>query len=193
MQQPESERVTVTQTRTQCRHVHAAGHQCGSPALRGERFCYFHHSTRRPRPAAGKFRHLDTHEPFELPVVEDRASALSVAAQILARIASNDLDVVRAGRLLYNLQILISLMPKEPRPAPQTAPAPAPQPIEELVFDETHGFIAPVKELFEEESAAPLTSGDRASTPLLAFVRHHARPASRRRPAAGCPIHAHRA
>ena len=53
------------------------------PPCASEQFCYFHHTTRRPKPAAGKFRHLDAHEPFELPVVEDRASALSVAAQIL--------------------------------------------------------------------------------------------------------------
>ena len=32
-----------------CQHVHATGRGCGSPALRGEKFCYFHertHSTR---------------------------------------------------------------------------------------------------------------------------------------------------
>jgi len=32
-----------------CQHVHATGRRCGSPALRGETFCYFHertHSTR---------------------------------------------------------------------------------------------------------------------------------------------------
>jgi len=33
-----------------CQHVHATGRGCGSPALRGEIFCYFHermHSTRK--------------------------------------------------------------------------------------------------------------------------------------------------
>jgi hypothetical protein len=165
MQQP-SIRVTVTQTRNQCRHVHAAGNQCGSPALRHEQFCYFHHVTRRPKPPAGKFRYLDTHEPFELPVVEDRASALAVAAQILCRIASNDLDVSRAGRLLYNLQILISLMPREPRTAPDTSPAPMPMPmpVEELVYDETYGFIAPIRQLVEENPNACLDAGDNSST-----------------------------
>ena len=32
-----------------CQHLHASGRGCGSPALRGEKFCYFHertHSTR---------------------------------------------------------------------------------------------------------------------------------------------------
>jgi hypothetical protein len=162
--QQASDQVTVTQTRTQCRHIHAAGNQCGSPALRHEQFCYFHHATRRPKPPAGKFRFLDSQEPFELPVVEDRASALSVAAQVLARIASNDLDYERAGRILYNLQILISLMPKEPRPSAAAQPAPSPVLIEELVYDETHGFIAPIKQLVEADTTDLLDSGHNAAT-----------------------------
>ena len=31
-----------------CRHLFTDGHQCGSPALRGEELCFYHHSTRRP-------------------------------------------------------------------------------------------------------------------------------------------------
>src|ERR1035438_10684322 len=99
-----AEPTTITQKRYKCRHVHAAGRQCGSPALRNEEFCYFHHTTRR-RKKTGGFRYLDATEPFELPLVEDRVSALSAAAQLLCRIASNDLDLGRAGKLLYNLQI----------------------------------------------------------------------------------------
>jgi hypothetical protein len=143
MEQQLSEPVIITQSRHQCRHIHAKGNQCGSPALRGEHFCYFHHTTRRPR-QAGKFKYINAQEPFELPVVEDRASALSVAAQLLSRIASNDLDVSRAGRLLYNLQILIALMPKEPRASAETSPAPAL--VDDAVFDETHGLIAALPE-----------------------------------------------
>ena len=143
MEQQLSEAVTITQSRHQCRHIHAKGNQCGSPALRSEHFCYFHHTTRRPR-QAGKFKYINAQEPFELPVVEDRASALSVAAQLLSRIASNDLDVSRAGRLLYNLQILIALMPKEPRAPAETSAAPAL--VDAAVFDETHGLIAALPE-----------------------------------------------
>src|ERR1035438_4171238 len=107
-----AEPTTITQKRYKCRHIHAAGRQCGSPALRNEEFCYFHHTTRR-RKKTGGFRYLDATEPFELPLVEDRVSALSAAAQLLCRIASNDLDLGRAGKLLYNLQILNALLPRE--------------------------------------------------------------------------------
>ena len=141
-----SDLVTVTQKRFQCRHVHADGRQCGSPAIRNEQFCYHHHTTRRPKPTAGKFRHLDAGEPFELPIVEDLPSALSVAAQLLCRIASNDLDPTRAGKLLYNLQIITSIIDKASRAAAKAGAVARPEPLEELVADEAHGLIAPVTE-----------------------------------------------
>jgi len=150
----QAELTTITQKRFKCRHVHATGRQCGSPALRNEQFCYFHHTT-RSRKKSGGFRYLDATEPFELPLVEDRASALSAAAQIFCRIASNNLDLGRAGKLLYNLQILNALLPRE-KAAPESQPAPSPQPLvedrvllEELVLDEAHGLIAPITEMPE--------------------------------------------
>jgi len=149
--------VTVTQKRFRCRHVHAAGHQCGSPALRHEEFCYFHHTTRRPMPRTGKYKYLDAAEPFALPIVEDHASALSVAAQILCRIASNDLDPARAGTMLYNLQILSTLISRASQaasadPTPPSTPQPT---VPELVDDETHGPIAPITELPPDPQAEP--------------------------------------
>ncbi|RSL15183.1 hypothetical protein EDE15_0661 [Edaphobacter aggregans] len=33
--------------RYQCRHIFTDGHSCGSPCLRHEDFCYYHHTTRR--------------------------------------------------------------------------------------------------------------------------------------------------
>ena len=174
-----TELVTVTQRRIRCRHVHLAGLQCGSPALRREQFCYYHHATRRPKPPAGKFRHLDAHEPFELPVVEDRASALSVASQILSRIASNDLDPARAGRLLYNLQVVAAFLPREIRagkPNPDSnLPDSEPEPalVEELIDDEVHGPIAPITD-YIPPTPNPVN-------------RPHPQPTNNAQPAAGNP------
>ncbi len=156
----EAETVTVTLKRIRCRHVHADARKCGSPALRNEQFCYFHHTTRPRKPKAGKFRHLDAHEPFELPVVEDLPSALSVAAQILCRIASNDLDPTRAGRMLYNLQIITTLLDRAERAAkqkPGAQPVPPADLVEQLIDDETHGPIAPIVEYTPPPPAAPQT------------------------------------
>ncbi len=48
--------------RYQCRHIFTDGHRCGSPCLRHEDFCYYHHTTRRPvqdpRNSNGKRRGL---------------------------------------------------------------------------------------------------------------------------------------
>ena len=130
--------------RIRCRHIYTGGSQCGSPALRSEQFCYYHHTNRRPPPPPGKFRHIDAHEPFILPLVEDRASALAVAAHILSRIASNDLDPTRAGAMLFNLQIITTLLPREagPKAAPESAPAPPL--VEEFLLDPALGPVAPV-------------------------------------------------
>jgi len=47
-----AELTQITRTLTLCRHFHASGRRCGSPALRGEQFCYYHHPNRRPGPLA---------------------------------------------------------------------------------------------------------------------------------------------
>jgi hypothetical protein len=130
-----------------CRHIFADGHRCGSPALRMEQFCYYHHTTRRPKPRPGKFRHLDSHEPFDLPVVEDRDSALLVASQILSRIASNDLDTDRAGRLIAGLRVVVSLLDREPRTAATQPFTPPPILVDDPIQDDDHGVIAPVAEV----------------------------------------------
>ena len=62
--------MTKQTKRYQCRHIFTAGHRCGSPALRHEHFCFYHHTTRKPAP---KNRPLAPFE-FELPIPEDRAA-----------------------------------------------------------------------------------------------------------------------
>jgi hypothetical protein len=36
--------------RYQCRHIFVDGTRCGSPCLRGEDFCYYRHTIRKPIP-----------------------------------------------------------------------------------------------------------------------------------------------
>ena len=50
MQETENQEPTTInqQKRFYCRHIFTGGHRCGSSALRGEDFCYYHHTTRRP-------------------------------------------------------------------------------------------------------------------------------------------------
>jgi hypothetical protein len=89
------------QPRYQCRHIFTDGHRCGSICLRGEPFCYYHHTTRKPAPrktlAPGE---TASHSSFDLPMPEDRSAIQTSIGLILQRIASNDLDPKRAGLLL---------------------------------------------------------------------------------------------
>jgi hypothetical protein len=127
-----------TPVRFQCRHILASGRRCASPSLRHEAFCYFHHASRRPIPQSEIQARRGHQSTFTLPSLEDRTSIQLALHQILTRIASNDLDPKRAGLLLYGLQIAASNLPKEPAVQP-------PQ-IEEILYDETHGPIAPESE-----------------------------------------------
>ena len=97
-----------------CRHVHTSGRRCGSPALRGEQFCYYHHTTQRPGP---RFRgvHPSCYD-FDMPDLDDRHGVQFALAQVLSLIATNQIDPKRAGRLLYGLQIVSSNLPREPPP-----------------------------------------------------------------------------
>ncbi len=108
-----AEPTETTIKRFLCRHILTSGRRCGSPALRGEPFCYYHHTTRRPAP-----RHRGVHPAhaiFELPAIDDRAGVQFALAQILARIATDQLDHKRSGRLLTACFIACS---KPPAPNP---------------------------------------------------------------------------
>jgi hypothetical protein len=93
--------------RLQCRHIFTDGHRCGSPSLKGENFCYYHHATRRPKPTP---KHDPYNEPpnqtaFSLPIPEDHSAIQHSLGQIMNQLATNALDPRRAGLLLYALQI----------------------------------------------------------------------------------------
>jgi hypothetical protein len=87
-----------------CHHLHAAGNRCGSPALRGEQFCYHHHPTRSR--SRSRRTHLDARDTaFHLPPVIDQTSYRITLAEIMMRLADNSLDIKRAGLLLHCLQM----------------------------------------------------------------------------------------
>ncbi len=78
-----------------CQHIRVNGTQCGSPALRTKRFCYFH-SRHQLKPTRDSL--------FDFPVLED-ANAIQIALmQVIRAIADNKIESKRAGLLLYALQ-----------------------------------------------------------------------------------------
>jgi hypothetical protein len=132
------------QPKYQCRHIFTDGHRCGSICLRGEPFCYYHHTTRKPAPRQS----LGRKSSFDLPLPEDRSAIQSALGIILQKIASNDLDSKRAGLLLYGLQIASLNLPKRQAQHDEDAP----EQVHEITTDPEHGTLAPPLEIHEQKS-----------------------------------------
>ena len=80
-----------------CHYRFPDDHRCGSPSLRGEAFCHFHHPDRTPVASPqGRRPHLT-------PPLDD-GSLQNAIAEIIVRLAANKLDVQRARILLHSLQ-----------------------------------------------------------------------------------------
>src|SRR5207302_19479 len=89
-----------------CQHIKVNGTQCGSPALKRNRFCYFHNewreaATRRAKSKAGA-------KPESLirqfPVLEDANSIQVGLMHVMRLLVSGEMDSKTAGLLLYALQ-----------------------------------------------------------------------------------------
>ncbi len=91
-----------------CRHIKASGTQCGSPALRSQRFCFYHQNN-RPLGIGMYSKETDSFsEAFELPVFEDAHSIQAVLRQVSKMILINQIELKPAALLLYALQIASS-------------------------------------------------------------------------------------
>jgi hypothetical protein len=98
-----------------CQHVKVNGLQCGSPALRHKRFCYFHHAWREvssPSSRAQARAHRNgeaagTSIP-NLPPLEDANSIQMALMQVVRLMLARQIDGKLAGLLLYALQTATS-------------------------------------------------------------------------------------
>ncbi len=87
-----------------CQHLKVNGTQCGSPALRRNRFCFFHKrfQDERIKLSADRARHgVAT---FVLPVLEDANSIQVALMQVMRLLVSRQIDHKTASLLLYALQ-----------------------------------------------------------------------------------------
>jgi len=85
-----------------CAHIKTNGTQCGSPALRERRYCFFHKKWQG--------QHIALNAPassplgFTMPVLEDADSVQVALMQVMRLILAGQLDSKAAGLLLYALQ-----------------------------------------------------------------------------------------
>jgi hypothetical protein len=87
-----------------CHYIKVNGTQCGSPALRRNRFCYFHKRYHEERIRLNTERARQRPATFELPVLEDANSIQMSLMQIMRLLVARQIDPKIAGLLLYALQ-----------------------------------------------------------------------------------------
>ncbi len=87
-----------------CQHLKINGTQCGSPALRRHRFCFFHKRFQDERTQLSADRARRGVATFELPILEDANSIQIALMQVMRLLVSGQLDHKTASLLLYALQ-----------------------------------------------------------------------------------------
>jgi len=100
--------------RVLCHHIFpptdsAPAHSCGSPALRGQAFCFYHHSgrkralTRSEQQARNRERRL-ARRTVNVLLPRSRTELLHSLNQVMSLIAADQIDCRRAGLLLEALK-----------------------------------------------------------------------------------------
>src|SRR6202158_503276 len=84
-----------------CQHIKVNGTQCGSPALREEKYCYFH---MRWRGGSRFAEALQKREISGLPILEDANSIQVGLAEVMFQLATQEIDHRTAALMLYALQ-----------------------------------------------------------------------------------------
>jgi len=102
-----------------CAHIKTNGTQCGSPALREQRLCFFHEKWQRqqitlktePPPnqtidqtTAQAANQTDEQTGFTMPLLEDADSVQVALMQVIRLMVTRQLDPKVSGLLLYALQ-----------------------------------------------------------------------------------------
>jgi len=87
-----------------CQHLKINGTQCGSPALRRNRFCFFHKRFQDERIRLNASRARRGSGTFILPLLEDANSIQITLMQIMRLLVSQQIEHKTASLLLYALQ-----------------------------------------------------------------------------------------
>jgi hypothetical protein len=96
-----------------CRHIKPNGVACNSPALRGQRFCYFHARVRtNPQSSPAST--------MRLPVPMDSNAILQSISIIFDGLLDSTIDNKKAAQLFWGLQIASGALPRTDRTDPKS-------------------------------------------------------------------------
>src|SRR4029077_15747904 len=93
--------MSVNKNTRVCTHVKVNGVPCGSPALRGEVFCYFHQRMIRGVRTPPKSRL------HPIALIEDASSIQASLMEIINAVVRNQIDIARARVVLRALHIAV--------------------------------------------------------------------------------------
>ena len=85
-----------------CQHIKVNGMQCGSPALRDEKYCFFH--MRWCQKSMEVDMNCNVRGTIKLQILEDANSIQVQLAEVMRLLVSNQIDHRTAALLLYALQ-----------------------------------------------------------------------------------------
>jgi hypothetical protein len=92
----------------QCRHLFPDNHRCGSPCLRTQGFCYYHHPDRQSptgAPLAVPVGLRRERRGFQITPPTDRRSLQKALSEVIVRLGANKINPRQASLILYSLQI----------------------------------------------------------------------------------------
>src|SRR6266513_2315609 len=81
-----------------CRHLKVNCTQCGSPALKDHRFCYFHQRWHERKLVINSARARKARATISLPVLEDANAIQLSVMQIMQMLIEGQIDKKTAGR-----------------------------------------------------------------------------------------------
>jgi hypothetical protein len=131
---------------SRCRHIKLNGTQCGSPALRDLKFCFYHV---RSRPKLVEFYSEGKYVTGDLllPAFEDAHSIQDVIRQVIQLLLLKKIDQKTASLMFYALQIASSNLKRMDLEKPQ----PEQVLVDTVIGEKWEPPIAPMQEAMPEK------------------------------------------
>jgi sulfite reductase alpha subunit-like flavoprotein len=92
-------KLKLAQQAPRCAHMKTNGSKCGSPAVTGDMYCYFHGDARARRKA------LEETKTFDMPLLEDKLSIQMAVMHVCGLLAQRSIDEKTARVMFCGLRI----------------------------------------------------------------------------------------
>jgi hypothetical protein len=112
-----------------CEHIKDNGVRCGTPAIRGRHFCYYHSRAHRPHAIVGEYNYC-------APIPESREALQIAVAHVLQALSNGKLERKVANSMFYGLHLATKILRM-----PETAAKPAPPDVVREITPAMHGIL----------------------------------------------------